>query len=123
MSKLYQLFCDHCCWKLLTNGTDIDLVEFKIAPIPGGSPELDPVTGKTIVKKPVKSKKRYKCPNCGHLIFPKKIEDPQEKVEEQMDLGRRQQKRLENDEKERLKQLERQLKKQSWLAGNKTSLK
>jgi len=76
--KLYQLYCDACHWKRITDGSNIkDLVEVKRSPILGGVPKLDPVTQKLIVPKAHKLPKRFKCPTCGRLVTPRKIKDPQ----------------------------------------------
>jgi hypothetical protein len=123
MTTLYQLFCDHCHWRKITEGTDIqELVKLKISPVAKGIPHADPVTGDIITPNPMKSKNKYKCPKCGFVVTPKKITNPQEDVDNQADIEKRIQKRLENDAKEREKQLERERKKQHWLDGSQTSL-
>ncbi len=122
MDEICQLFCDKCGWKRIDKNSEIkDLVEIKTTDIPKGIPHIDPANGDMIVPKPLKRPKKYKCPNCGFAIIPRKIENPQEGVEQSMDIKKRMQKRLENDEIERLKQLERQSKKQHWANGSETS--
>ena len=105
----------------MSKSAEIDLIEFKIADVPKGIPHIDPVNGEIIVPKFTKRNKKYKCPNCGHLVSPRQIENPQEDVEQKMDMQKRIQRRIDNDEKERTKQIERQLKKQHWLDGSETS--
>ena len=120
MSDVYQLFCNNCCWKRINENLNVkDLVEIKTTDVPKGIPHIDPVNGEMIVPKSLKRNKKYRCPNCGFAIIPRKIENPQEDVVQSMDIQKRIQKRLENDEKERVKQLEReQLKKQRWADGS-----
>ncbi len=80
--KLYQLYCDGCHWKRITDGSDVDdLVEVKRSPIPGGIPKIDPVTKKLNTPKEHKLPKRFKCPGCGRLVIPRKIDDPQAALE------------------------------------------
>ncbi|MCK9458570.1 MAG: hypothetical protein M0R80_02940 [Proteobacteria bacterium] len=123
MGEIYQLFCNNCCWKRISENLEAkDLTEVKTTDVPKGIPHIDPVNGDMIIPKPLKRNKKYKCPNCGFVIIPRKIENPQENVEQNMDMQRRIQKRLENDEKEKVKQLEReQLKKQRGADGSETS--
>lgn len=121
--SLYQFFCDQCCWKRITeNPEQQDLVIVLTSPVPKGIPHLDPVDKKIITQKPKILSKRYKCPRCGYIIKAKKIDDPQEEVKQKMDMERRIQKRVENDEKERMKQIERQQKKIHRSDGSQTSL-
>lgn len=93
MSKMYQLFCDACSYKRITDGSDVqDLKEIKTSPIPRGAPQIDPeapkvttpvfgapavVTGSLRKQPDIKQKKRFKCPDCGRVItaYPIKKED------------------------------------------------
>ena len=121
---LYQLFCDNCHWRKITEGTDIqDLVQLKLSPVPKGIPHADPITGEIITPKYKKSKNKYKCPQCGYIVIPKKITNPQEDVDNKIEIEKRMQKRIESDAKEREKQLERERKKQHWADGSQTSPK
>ena len=116
--SLYQFFCNQCSWKKFSETAEpYDLIEVKTSVIFKGVPHIDPVTGETVVPKPLSRKKRYKCPHCGQIVTAKEIDDPQENVVEQMDMQKRIQKRIDNDEKERLRQIERQHKKQHWFNG------
>jgi hypothetical protein len=46
--KKFQLYCNNCHWKRLTDGGDIkDLYEIKTSPVPTGIPIFDPETKKT----------------------------------------------------------------------------
>ena len=72
--KLYQLFCDTCSYKRITDGTDVaDLVELSTSPVPGGVPYIDPYTSKVINPPPSPQKKKFKCPNCGFVIQARQI--------------------------------------------------
>lgn len=80
--KLYQLYCEICNWKRITDGSDIgDLFELKTSPIPGGIPELDPETKKTVIKKSLPRTKKFRCPKCGRGVLPRKIPNPQEEAD------------------------------------------
>lgn len=83
-TKNYQFFCDNCCYKRITDGTDIkDLVEVKSSPIPKGSPKIDPITKMVVVPQPFKQAKKFKCPKCGHIIKARKITFVEHKDEQQ----------------------------------------
>jgi predicted RNA-binding Zn-ribbon protein involved in translation (DUF1610 family) len=75
---MYQLYCQICHWKKITDGSDIsELTEAKASQIQKEIPKIDKRTNETILSKYKKRKKRFKCPKCGRLVFPKKIDDPQ----------------------------------------------
>ena len=70
---LYQLFCELCAYKRLTDGTDVgDLVEVRTSPIPRGAPTLDPEMNIS-VPPAIRQQKRFKCPNCGRVIKAKRL--------------------------------------------------
>jgi DNA-directed RNA polymerase subunit RPC12/RpoP len=72
--KTYLLHCQYCGYKRLTDGSDVkDLIEVKTSPIMTSIPVLDPATGKTIAAKFKDQKKRFKCPKCGRIVFPKNL--------------------------------------------------
>lgn len=75
--KMYQLFCDNCSYKKISDGTgDIkELVQVQTSPIPRGTPFLSPETKKTIVPPPLERAKQFKCPNCGYLIKAREIKE------------------------------------------------
>lgn len=82
MIKQYQLYCDHCGYKRFSDGSDAqDLIQVQTSDIPRGSPYLDPVTRKTIIPKPMKQLKKFKCPKCGYLIKPRVIQFTEQKNE------------------------------------------
>lgn len=82
MSKYYQLYCEICNWKRITDGTDIgDLYEYKKTSIPGGVPKLDPVTKKIVTPKAIETKRKFRCPQCGRTVIAKPAANPQEKVD------------------------------------------
>jgi predicted RNA-binding Zn-ribbon protein involved in translation (DUF1610 family) len=75
MNKMYMLLCEICGYKRITDGTDVkDLVEVKTSPLFTGAPKIDPLTKKVVQPKEKKRKKRFKCPKCGRVVFPRKIE-------------------------------------------------
>jgi len=81
--KYYRLYCEICNWKKVTDGSEIDgLVEVKTSPVPGGVPKFDPIKNKTITPKSIKQLKKYKCPKCGRVVTPRKITNPQEKIDQ-----------------------------------------
>jgi hypothetical protein len=98
--KLYQLFCEMCSWKKLTDGTDVNLVEVITAPIPGGSPKKDPITNEIILPKSKNQPKKYKCPNCGRIIIPKKINNPQEELDNKLELEDKIKERMQKEKQE-----------------------
>ncbi len=80
--KVYQLYCEVCNWKMITDGTEVEnrLYELKTSPVPRGMPQLDPVEKQIIVKKPQKQPRKFRCPQCGRVVIPKQIENPQEEI-------------------------------------------
>jgi transcription elongation factor Elf1 len=83
-AKLYQFYCEICNWKKITDGSGTqELVEAKTSPIPRGIPKRDPETGKVTTSKPIKQRRRFKCPQCGRLVFAKLLSGtPQTQTEE-----------------------------------------
>lgn len=85
----YQLYCDFCGYKRITEGTDVnDLKEIKTSSIQKGIPVLDPIAKKImsaeigqpaqvatgiIQPKTMKQKKKFKCPGCGKVIMARKL--------------------------------------------------
>ena len=83
--KLYQLFCP-CGWKRITDGSDIgDLYEIRQAPIPKGAPKFDRIKKKTLMTEPKERIRKFRCPECGHAVKPKKIENLQSKIDDQLE--------------------------------------
>jgi hypothetical protein len=75
---MYQLYCEICNWKKITDGSDVkDMVELKTSPIPRGIPKRNVEDEKVVTQSPKPQKKRYRCPHCGRVVFSKKIADPQ----------------------------------------------
>lgn len=88
--KCYQLYCDYCGYKRITDGSDLhDLKEIITAPIPGGAPQPDPLGKKvtdvslhnpavttygTIKPKSTPQRKKFKCPKCGRVVMAKQIQ-------------------------------------------------
>lgn len=83
--KLYQLLCS-CGWKRITDGSDIgDLYEIKLSPVPRGIPKYDKQKKKTIESEPRDRIRRFRCPDCGHAVKPKKIMDHQAVIDEKLE--------------------------------------
>lgn len=85
-SKYYKLHCEICGHTIVTDGTNIKLVEYKRSRIQKEIPKLDAATGKlTVHKDPATGElshstwltlpKKYKCPKCGRLISPRKFKE------------------------------------------------
>jgi hypothetical protein len=118
-TKLYQLFCELCNWKKITQGNDADqLHQHPTSPIPTTSPKLE--DNKSVVGKSQKQPKKFRCPQCGRLIIPKIIDDPQAKLDEQLDAEQRMKHRIEEEEK--IKEEIKKRNEQSKLIRNKTSI-
>lgn len=106
--KLYQLFCS-CGWRRITDGSDIeDLYEIKLSPIPKGIPKLDKQKKETIVSEPRERIRRFRCPECGHAVRPKKIDDVQAKIDEKLEQqAMQEQQKLEIEmERERIAEMQ-----------------
>jgi len=117
-TKLYQLFCELCNWKMITQGDDADqLYLHPTSPIPTAIPKLE--ENKSVPGKLQKQPKKFRCPQCGRLIIPKIIEDPQAKLDEQLDAELRMKRRLEEEEK--IKEEIKKRNEQNKLARNKAS--
>lgn len=113
--RTYQLYCEYCNWKKITDGTDVDLYEISRSPIPGGVPKKDSVTNETIAPKIVNQPKLLRCPRCGMSVTPKKILNPQEKLDEKALLDQKIRERIENENKEA--ELQR-IRYENWFNGN-----
>jgi predicted RNA-binding Zn-ribbon protein involved in translation (DUF1610 family) len=83
MNNLYQLYCDNCHYKKITDGVNIDdLIQVKKSKLQKDMPKLDPSTNKTIKPLFKEQKKTFKCPKCGFSIRARKIKT-EEAVSEQ----------------------------------------
>jgi len=97
--KRYQLYCEICNWKKITDGGDMNaLVEIKTSPIPRGIPKKNLETGEMEKQKYLRQPKKFRCPNCGRAITPRKLsslnpmhteEMPQNTIEKQEDILKR----------------------------------
>lgn len=84
--KTYQFYCEICNWKRITDGSDIqDLHEYEVSGIPGGIPKLDIITKKVVPTKDKKPLKRFRCPQCGRPVIPRKIPNPQAIVDQRIE--------------------------------------
>ena len=88
--KLYQLYCEYCHWKRITDGSDIqDLIEIKKSSIQRNIPKLNPATKEVIPSKFKKQPKKFKCKDCGRPVSPKKIADPQALINQRLEEEQR----------------------------------
>jgi DNA-directed RNA polymerase subunit RPC12/RpoP len=98
--KKFQLYCNNCHWKRLTDGGDIkDLYEIKTSPVPTGIPIFDPETKKIITPKPQSQKRKFRCPTCGFAIVPRVVPDYQKEADAKLEIQDRALKRKELEEK------------------------
>jgi len=74
-SKYYKLHCEICGHTIVTDGTNIKLVEYKRSRVQKEIPKLDPSTNKLVEGSWLSLPKKYKCPKCGRLISPRKMRD------------------------------------------------
>jgi len=87
--KNYQLYCEICGYKRLTDGTDIkDLVPIKTSKIQHELPYIDPLMKKTVTPPYKEQRLRFKCPKCGKVIMSKQIEFTEEVNETDNTAGR-----------------------------------
>jgi predicted RNA-binding Zn-ribbon protein involved in translation (DUF1610 family) len=75
VSKYYRLYCEICGYSLITDGSNVSLVEYKRSKIQKEIPKLDPAADKTIPATWLTLPKKYKCPKCGRLISARKFKD------------------------------------------------
>ena len=76
-ARYYRLVCEICGYTLVTDGTNVNLVEYKRSKIQKELPKLDPATKKLAPATWITLPKKYKCPKCGRLISPRKYEEPE----------------------------------------------
>ena len=121
--KLYQFFCQYCSYKLISNGTNIGLVEHKTSKIQTKIPDLDPETG---VRQEIKFKdlpRRFKCPQCGNLIKPRVVDNPQSKIDEENRLQERISRRMAYEKEQDRIEVEKRKENENRVDGDKTSTK
>lgn len=75
--KYYRLYCEICGYSLITDGSNVNLVEYKRSKIQKEIPKLDPTTDKTVPGTWLTLPKKYKCPKCGRLISARKFKEPE----------------------------------------------
>ena len=66
--KYYRLYCEICGHTIVTDGSNLKLVEYKRSKIQKELPKLNPTTNKTVAGTWLDLPKKYKCPKCGRLI-------------------------------------------------------
>lgn len=84
--KTYLLYCEICNYKKITTSHGEALTEIKTSPLMIEAPKLDPETKKGTLPKFKAQKKRFKCPQCGRVIFPRKLQG-EKQDEENNDSG------------------------------------
>lgn len=100
--KTYQLFCHNCSWRRITDGSDVeDLYELKLAPVPKGIPKIDKLTKKVILPDSKERIRKFRCPKCGQVVRPKRIENPQSVIDERIQKELTEKQRLEEREEAR----------------------
>ena len=99
-TKTYQLYCDMCHWKRITDGSNVrDLKEIKLSNLQKNIPKLDKETRHLAPGEILKQPKRFRCPKCGRQIIPRQINNPQAKIDEQHKLEERMRKRREQEDR------------------------
>lgn len=84
MSKRYRLYCEYCGYNRYSDGKDIgDLTPYKRSSIQTGLPKYESKKVKT--KDFYNLPKMFKCPTCGRLITPRKIQVQDEKIDNARD--------------------------------------
>ena len=117
-TKLYQLYCEICHWRKITDGSDVNQMhEIPTTPLMITLPKIE--EGKPAAAKFQKRPKRFRCEQCGRVVSPRVIEDPQFKLDEQLELENRMKKRLIDEAK--FNEEEKNRREQSKLNGNKKS--
>ena len=98
--KTYQLYCDMCHWKRITDGSNIkDLKEIKNSALQKTLPTLDKETQKLNPGKTIKQPKKFRCPQCGRHVLPRQIDNPQSKIDEQHKVEERMKRRREQEDR------------------------
>lgn len=88
MAKVFRLYCEICNWQqIVENLESIDLIETKNSAVQTNIPKL--VEGKTVLSKNKNQVRKFKCPNCGRLVIPKLIDNPQETLDEEAQLQKK----------------------------------
>tara|TARA_Y100000034_G_scaffold104648_1_gene131350 strand:- start:11673 stop:11936 length:264 start_codon:yes stop_codon:yes gene_type:complete len=73
--KKYLVYCEPCGYKRITDGSDDeDLKKVPRSDVPGGAPEIDPITKTVKIKKSTKQPIMVKCPKCGRGIRVRKLD-------------------------------------------------
>lgn len=86
--KLYQLYCEICNWKKITDGSDVDgFYEYSTSQLMGEIPKLE--NDKVVGAKFKDRNKKIRCPNCGRVLVIKKIEDDQSKIDDRQEIKER----------------------------------
>jgi transcription elongation factor Elf1 len=76
--KYYRLNCEICGFNQVTDGSNIQLVEYKRSQIQKELPKIDPVTNKISHQRDMmKLPKKYKCPKCGRLVSARLFKEPE----------------------------------------------
>ena len=116
VTKLYQLYCEICHWRKITDGSDVNQMhEIPTTPLMTALPKIE--EGKPAVAKFQKRPKRFRCEQCGRVVSARVIDDPQAKLDEQLELENRMKRRIVDENK--FNEEEKKRREQSQLNGNK----
>jgi DNA-directed RNA polymerase subunit RPC12/RpoP len=73
-TKRYMTYCEPCGFKrILETNKPEDMITIQTSAIPGGVPQLDPTTNKTILKESKPGPIKVKCPKCGRGVVLKEL--------------------------------------------------
>jgi hypothetical protein len=101
-TKRYMIYCEPCTFKkILETNKPEDMTMIQTSPIPGGAPELDPVTRKTVVKPNKPAPIKVKCPQCGRGVVLKELPEVYAKEYSAID-EKRDKERREKDKRQRI---------------------
>ena len=118
-TKLYQLFCEICSWKKITDGSDVqELFVLETSPILTAAPKIDEKG--TTPAKFQKQIKRFRCEGCGRVVKARVISDPQTILEEKLEAEKRQEQRIVEEAK--IKEEQKLRYEQSQFARNKEGI-
>ena len=81
MPIVYKLHCEVCNFTKVVKGEETGLHEIKTSPIPINVKKWDDIKNEFVNVDVKKQPKKLRCPKCGRLVIPKKVEDSQKSLE------------------------------------------
>jgi hypothetical protein len=81
MPAVYRLNCEICSWNKIVKGEELGLHELKTSPVPVNTKRWDSVKNELVQIDVKKQPKKLRCPKCGRVVIPKKIDDSQKILE------------------------------------------